>query len=240
MVAETVAAGIRSTRAAWLLRLALAAIVAPTLLFNTVYLADLSGPGTAEWSTIEASVALAGLAVLLTLIWAMMRRLQMRTSTATVQWLLALDALATGITVMLSGYYLGGALGMIVAAALAGAALASQIVKPHPTACGSLGMSVIGIFSVVLIGHYFGALSTGLAACLLAAPLLAWTFELPRLRTLPPKWRAAGRLACVAILLAVVVAVAYGKFVATSKATTVRRTMPVDVRAIDPLLRRSI
>ena len=45
-------------------------------------------------------------------------------------------------------------------------------------------MSVIGIFSVVLLGRFFGTLSTGLAACLLLAPLLAWTVELPRLRTL--------------------------------------------------------
>ncbi len=218
MAVETVAASLRSTRAAWLLRLALAAAVTPTLLYNTVYLADLSGPGSAEWSNVQAIAILAGLATLLAMIWLMLHRLQLRTSTATVQWILVLDSLAAAVTVMLSGYYRAGQLGLILAAALAGATLASHFGKPHASTSGSLGMSVVGIFSVVVIGRYFGALSSSLAVCLLVAPLLAWTFELPRLRTLPPKWRTAGRLACVAIPLAVVVAVAYGEFVAATRA----------------------
>ena len=66
-------------------------------------------------------------------------------------------------------------------------------------------MSVIGIFSVVLMGRFFGTLSTSLAACLLLAPLLAWIVELPRLRRLAPRWRNAWRLACVAAPLVIVV-----------------------------------
>ena len=75
---------------------------------------------------------------------------------------------------------------------------------------------MIGIFAVVLMGRFFGALSTGLAACLLLAPLVAWTIELPWLRKVASAWRAAGRLACVAIPLLVVLFVAQRKFTAAS------------------------
>ncbi len=95
-------------------------------------------------------------------------------------------------------------------------------------------MSVIGIFSVILMGRFFGALSTGLAASLLLAPLLAWTVELPRLRSLAPAWRTAGRLACVAAALIVVLIVAERKFTAASTA----RTRPSEPSAAGDLLEK--
>jgi hypothetical protein len=90
-------------------------------------------------------------------------------------------------------------------------------------------MGVIGIFAVVLMGRFFGSLSTTLAACLLLAPLLAWIFELPRLRKLAPGWRSAGRLACVAVPLMVVVIVAQWKFMAASTARS-RPSQPNTIR----------
>ncbi|MEX0979289.1 MAG: hypothetical protein WDZ48_10575, partial [Pirellulales bacterium] len=182
LVVETLAATMRSRGKAWILRLGLTAVVAPILLHNSVYLADLNGRNSAEWSHGEAAIVLCGLAALGALVWAMMSGLQSRTSTPTVLWVLVLDALATAVTVMLSGYYRAGLLGLGLAGALAGATLASYIAQPRSPTRGSLGMSVIGIFAVVLVGRFFGALSTSLAACLLLAPLLAWTVELPRLR----------------------------------------------------------
>ena len=77
-------------------------------------------------------------------------------------------------------------------------------------------MSVIGVFSVVLIGRFFGSLPTVLAVFLLLAPLLAWTVELPAPRKLAPAWRGAVRLVCVAIPLVVIVVVAQRKFAAAS------------------------
>jgi hypothetical protein len=217
LTVETLAAAVRSRRVSWIARLALVAVVAPILLHNTVYLADLSGPDSAEWSPGQATMVLCGLAATLALVWAALGGLQTRTSTPTVMGLLLLDALAAAVTVMLSGYFGAGLLGLMVAAATAGATLASYIGRPRPTSSGSLGMSVIGIFSVVLVGRFFGALSDPLAAGLLVAPLLAWTVELPALRRLSPAWRAAGRLACVAVPLVIVVMVAQQKFSAASK-----------------------
>ncbi|MBI2826977.1 MAG: hypothetical protein HYX69_20060 [Planctomycetia bacterium] len=223
LVGETLVATMRSGSLAWIVRLGLATIVAPILLHNTVYLADLSGPDSAEWSPTQAAIVLCGLAALLTLVWGTMSRLQARTSTSAVLWVLVLDALATAAAVMLSGYYRGGLLGLGLAGALAGATLASYATQPQWPTSGSLGMAVIGIFSVVVMGRFFGTLPTSLAACLLVAPLLAWIVELPPLGRLAPIWRGAGRLICVAAPLMAVVIVAQREFAAASKA---RSTSP--------------
>ena len=217
LVVETLVATLPSRSVAWLVRLGLAAVVAPILLHNTVYLTDLNGRNSAEWSPFQASVVLSGLAAVLALIWAMLSRLQTRTSTPAVFWVLVLDAWAAAVTVMLSGYYYAGLLGLGLAAALAGASLAWYITQPQSPTDGSLGMSVIGIFAVVLIGRFFGSLSNGLAACLLLAPLLAWTVELPWTRALASRSRGMWRLACVAVPLIVVVIIAQRKFSAASK-----------------------
>ena len=229
LVVETLAAAMPSGRVAWILRLSLIAVVAPILLHNSVYLTDLSGENSAEWSASLVMIVLCGLAALLALVWAMLNGLQSRTSTPAVVGVLAFDALATSVTVMLSGYYRGGLLGMGLAGALTGATLASYIIQPQPGTSGSLGMGVIGVFAVVLMGRFFGALSTDLAACLLLAPLLAWTVELPWLRKLSPGRRGAGRLACVAIPLAIVVVIAQRKFTTASTARS-RASDPSAIR----------
>jgi hypothetical protein len=213
---ETLAAILPSRGLAWVARVSLAIVTAPILLHNSVYLAQLNGRDSAEWSLAEATVVLGGLAALLAIVWTLLSSLERRTSTRSVQGVLILDALATAVTVMLSGYYGAGLLGLGLAGAIAGATLAASAAPPSSSARGSLGMSVIGIFAVVIMGRFFGTLSTGLAACLLLAPLVAWTIELPWLRKLGSAWRAAGRLACVAIPLLVVLIVAQRKFTAAS------------------------
>jgi ABC-type maltose transport system permease subunit len=75
---------------------------------------------------------------------------------------------------------------------------------------------VIGIFTLVIMGRFFGALATGLAAGLLLAPLVVWVVELPGLRALAPRWRAAARLVLVAAPLVIVLLVAQRRFVETS------------------------
>jgi hypothetical protein len=214
VVVETLAAATLWPGLACAMRLTLSALVAPLLLYDSVYLASHDG-NPAEWPVGQAALFLIGLAVLVALVWMLLSQLQARTSTQTVMWLLVLDSVAAAITVMLSGYYRGGLLGLGLAGAIAGATAGGHVAQPHSTT-GSLGMSVIGICSVVFIGRFFGSLSTGLAACLLLAPLLAWIVEFPRLRTVAPKWRTAARLACVGVALVVVVVVAQRRFSAAS------------------------
>jgi hypothetical protein len=232
MVVEGLAVRIPSRGRALVLRFALAAAAAPILLYNSVYLADLNGPGSAKWSLGTATLVLSGLVVLVALMWILFDRLERRSSTRAVQSVLALDALATAFTVMMSGYYRGGLLGLGLAGAIAGARLASYITQPQSTTGGSLAMSVVGIFAVVLMGRFFGALSTGLSAVLLLAPLLAWVVELPRLRKFSPSWRAVGRWTCVTIPLLVVLVIAERKFTAAFAA----RSRPAETgTASDPI-----
>ena len=125
-----------------------------------------------------------------------------------------LDAVVAAVTVMMSGYLRGGWLGLNLAAAIAGAVAASCLTPTRVR--GSVAMSVVGVFAVVLLGHFFGTLSAGLAGCLLLAPLLAWIAELPALRTLTPLARGALRLACVVVPLVIVLVVAQRRFAAAA------------------------
>src|SRR6516225_9134196 len=109
----------------WLLRVGLAGAAAPILLHNSVYLADLAGPDSREWSPGHAALILAALAAALLVVWVLLALLQARAAERAAAPALVLACLAASLTVMLSGYLTGGLLGLPLAGALAGAALAS-------------------------------------------------------------------------------------------------------------------
>jgi hypothetical protein len=201
-------------RPRWLapsLRLTLAASAAPILLYNSVYLVDLAGPHSAEWPPLLAAVILFGLAAVLAALWALLSLLQSRAADRPASTALAMTTLAAAVTVMLSGYYQGGLMGMPLAGAGIGATLASFL-PARPNTCYPPGVGVISLFTLLLIGRFFGALPTDLALCLLFAPLLAWIPEAPGLRRLRPSLRGAMRLVLVAVPLVVVVAKALARF----------------------------
>jgi hypothetical protein len=199
-------------RPRWLapsLRLTLAGAAAPILLYNSVYLVDLSGPHSAEWPPPLAAIILLGLAAALAALWELLALLQSRAVDRPASAALALTTLAAGVTVMLSGYYQGGLMAMPLAGAGAGVTLASLA---QPNTSRPPGVGVIGLFTVLMIGRFFGDLPTDLALCLLLAPLLAWVPEGPGLRRLRPSLRGALRLALVVVPLILVVAKALARF----------------------------
>ncbi len=196
----------------WILRISLAAATAPILLYNSSYLADLSGPGSAEWNRAEAVLVLSLSAAMLAGVWGLLARLQARTSDHALSPVLVLTALAGGVTVMLCGYYRGGLLALPIAGAVAGVTLASFVLPKQPAENPCLGIGILGIFTVGFIGRFYGSLPTTLAICLLFAPLLAWTAEIPGLRKLPPATRAAIRIAAVLAALVVIVTWAQVRF----------------------------
>ena len=203
---------------AWLLRLSLAGAAAPILLYNSSYLADLSGPHSAEWPPALAAAILLALAAALAVVWGLLALLQARTSERSASATLVLTTGAAALTVMLSGYYRGGLLGLPPTGAVAGATLASFAAPAERGQDGSLGVGVIGLFSVLLIGRFFGSLPTASALCLLLAPLLAWVGEAPGVRRLRPILRAAARLGLVAVPLILVVTYAMIRFAEESAA----------------------
>ena len=200
---------------AWTLRILLAAAAAPILLYNSAYIADLDGPdlsGTAEWNRAEAALVFAISAVMLSGVWEFLAWLQTRTSHRTVSSVLALTTLACGVTVMLCGYLLGGFVALPIAGAIAGATLASFAFAKQPPDNPCLGIGIIGLFTVLFIGRFFGSLPTSVAICLLLVPLLGWTGEIPLFRKLPPSARAAIGVAVVLVALILIVTWAQIRF----------------------------
>jgi hypothetical protein len=109
---------------------------------------------------------------------------------------------------MLAGYLAGGEAAIVLAAALGGAALASRSIGAGAATQGTIGVGVVGLFGLLLVGRFFGRLSTGAAITMLFAPLLCWVAEWPPLERQKPWLKAALCLALVAIPLAFVLAAA--------------------------------
>ena len=208
---EITAAAIKSRWGSWLARGILAASATPILLYNTVYLADLRGPNSAQWSSFEA----AGISILLGSVvlgvWGLMAWLQARAPDRTSPLALALVALTAGITVMLSGYYRGGLLGLPLAAAIIGATLASWTVA-SPGNDTYFGIGLISIFSLLVIGHFFGSLQASSALFILLSPLMAWIVAIPALQRMPKPVLQTARVLLVAAPLVLVVLLAKWRF----------------------------
>jgi hypothetical protein len=194
---------------AWMLRIAVATAAAPILLYNSSYLADLSGPGSAEWNRAGTALVLGFSGVILAAIWGLLAVLQARTSDRVLAPVLVFTALASGATVVLCGYFRGGQFALPIAGAIAGVTLASYALPKQPTGDPCLGVSMIGIFTVTFIGRFYGSLPTSSAIGLLFAPLLFWIAEIPALRKLPSAARAA--IGVVGVLAALVLIVAWAQ-----------------------------
>jgi hypothetical protein len=210
-VAEVLAAA--SGRFGWFARGAVAALAAPVLLHGTVYVTDLSGPGSRAWSPAQAGLTFAALATLLLAAWTVLNRLATRRGALTALGCVAGAVLGAGLVIMLSGYATGGQFGVPLAAGLGGAALGSLVRKGKPGGEAALGVGVVGLFALLVVGRLFADLTTLNAALLFAAPLLGW---LPELLPARRGIRVALRLGLAAVPVVVALALAQAKFTADS------------------------
>ncbi len=201
----------------WLLRLVVAAGAARVLLHNTSYLMDLAGPGTREWTPAQTWLILGGLGLALAAVWALQVVLAKRTPSRSLPLALALTCIGAALTVMLSGYSTGGQMGLPLAAALVGTTIASWKLSGSPDMTGTLGVGVVGLFALLVIGRFFGQLTTSHAVLLFGAPLLCWFSELPYVRRLRPGLRGLIQVVLVAVPVAVAGAQAQQKFVEASQ-----------------------
>ena len=163
----------------WPLRLALVAGGARVLLHGTSYITDLAGPGTSEWSPPLAWLIFGGLAALEAAVWALLSLLARRAPGPSLPVCLAVASAAAAVTVMLSGYATGGQVGLPLAAAIMGATAAMLVLTRSSRGTGPLGVPIIGLFSLLVIGRFFGELTSVHAILLFCAPLLGWLPELP-------------------------------------------------------------
>ena len=81
---------------------------------------------------------------------------------------------------------------------------------------GVLGLGVVGLFALLIVGRFFGQVSTLNAALLFFAPLLGWLPELPFVRRMRPVLRGLARVVLTAAPVIVALALAQQKFVADS------------------------
>jgi hypothetical protein len=202
----------------WFLRLVVVIGCVPVLLHGSSYVTDLAGPGTREWPPGLAALILGGLAAVLAGVWALLALLVRRQPGLSHPVCMAVAIAGASVTIMLSGYASGGQLGLPLAGALIGASSASLVLPDRSRGAGPTGVAVVGLFSLLVIGHFFGELTTAHAALLLGAPLLGWLPELPYLRRLPIWARGLLRLILVGALVSAVVVHAERKFVEDSRA----------------------
>jgi hypothetical protein len=196
----------------WPLRLAVAASGARVLLHGTSYITDLTGSGTSEWSPVQTWLVLGGSAAAQAGVWALLAALGRRVPGLSLPVCLAVTIAGAAITVMLSGYATGGQVGLPLAAALLGATTATLTLPRSSRGTKPLGVAIVGLFSLLVIGRFFGELTNIHAILLFCAPLLGWLPEMPYLRRLPMWARDLARVILVGALVSAVLLQAQWKF----------------------------
>ena len=166
----------------WVLRPIVAACAAPILLYGSSYITDLTGPGSREWTISQTSLAFGVLAFSLTIVWWAVWRLAKRSACRSVPIMLAVVIAAAAVTIMLSGYAGAGQTGLTVPVALVGVTIASLVLKGAPEMNGIVGVGVVSLFGLLVVGRFFGQLSTSNAILLMGAPVLSWCAEIPGIR----------------------------------------------------------
>jgi hypothetical protein len=90
-------------------------------------------------------------------------------------------------------------------------------------------VGLVALFALLVIGRFFGALTSLHALLLFATPLLAWLSELPPLRRFGSQLRGAFQMVIVILPLLFVLAQAKEKFAAAS-----RPTAKVEEKTVEP------
>jgi hypothetical protein len=204
---------------AWLPRLVIAGTAARILLHESIYLAA-ADTGTRPWTPVQTWLILGGLAATLAASWVLLALLARRSPGRSVPLSVALACGGAGATVMLSGYASAGELGLALAAALIGVVIASLVLAAPPATDGLLGLGLVGLFALVVVGHFFGQLATNHAVLLFCAPLLCWLPELPFLRRTRPAYRGIARVVLTLVPVAVALVLAQQKYAADSVRTS--------------------
>jgi hypothetical protein len=213
-------------RLAWPLRILIAAAAGRLLLHRSTFITDLGVEGTPEWTTTQGHFILGGMAVALVLVWAALAWLVHPPATKwdglppnaprppapnhSVPLALVLTCAAAAVTVMLSGYASGGQLGLPLAASLLGAVAASWLFQEVPDVRGIVGLAIVGLFALVVVGRFFGTLSTINAILLFFGPVLCWMPELPQ------RFRGLARVMLTGVPVAVAVVLTQAKFIEDS------------------------
>ncbi|MCP3693677.1 MAG: hypothetical protein GY917_15855, partial [Planctomycetaceae bacterium] len=199
---------------AWALRVILALVLPRVLLHGSVYL----GGTERAWPAWQAFLVMIAGGLLLAGLWGLLTLLSRRAPGMFVPCSLQASTLCAGLTVMMAGYIKGGAAALVwVAALLTTILVVATITRTSSRLAEAgwpvlLGVGVVGLFSLVFIGRFFGELSTGNALMILLAPLLGGLAEVPWLKRRRPWFVWSVRSLLVAGVLLTVLILAKRKF----------------------------
>jgi hypothetical protein len=194
------------------MRIATAASIAPILLHGSSYVA-----GSTAWSPVQSWLILGGLALALGSVWWLLASLARRAMGLSVAVSLAVTCAGAAIIVMLSGYATGGQVAIPLAGSIAGTSVATLLLAHSSRATEPIGIAVVGLFSVLVMGRFFGDLTTTHAALLFFAPVLGWVPEVPLMRRLRPWVRGLAHVALVILTVAAVGAGTLHQFIDQSQ-----------------------
>lgn len=200
---ETLMSAVRPTR--WwavLLRALVASSVCPVLLHGSVYLAGTPSAGQHGWKPINTALMLSGVGAAITAALLALTDRGPRPTGPAELCCLALATAAAGLTTMLSGYLTGGQLALPLAAVML-VASGMSFGSPVSPAVSSVGF--VGLASILIIGHFFGSLTSSHAILLSAAPFICWLVNRVPQEQLLPWHRGILSLGMTTVLLAFVV-----------------------------------
>src|SRR5207245_1315407 len=100
------------------------------------------------------------LAVALLLVWTLLAWVAQGSSGRAISLALSMACVSAGATIMLSKYATGGQMGMPMGGALAGIALVALVLPTSKHGQATLSVGVVLLFSLVVIGRFFGELTT--------------------------------------------------------------------------------
>jgi hypothetical protein len=159
---------------AWFGRLLVAGSAVPLLLWGSAYFQT--------WSTTLECLWLTGLPIFLMLAWVSLDLQIQHLPPRTVLFGLAGVNAGAGVVLLIAGYATGGPLGIILGMALATTVLVTPRTLPTRAVSGAASIGLVGLFALLVSGHFFAELALAHAAILFAAPFLAWVLVLPRIR----------------------------------------------------------
>lgn len=173
-----------------------------TLLYGSVHLQT---PLT-SWDGAVVRVTLLGWSFWLALAWQAVSDVSQREPRLVVPWTVAITIQVAGVLIMMAGYLKGGAAAAPLAAAIAGAGWWGTRARGPESLAAVAGLGVMMLFGLVLIGRYFGGLTTGVALTLCSVPLITWTHPAAPSLLGRPKLDHYVRCFVIAIVLAILLA----------------------------------
>ncbi len=184
---------------AWLLRGLLIAATPPVLLQALM---------RHQWSAGVAVAICAGLAAGIALVWVMLAWLA-QGNPGRGPWLgMLITTAGAGVTLMSSGSITLGEMGLTLAAAVFGSALAGLANRGPQTFATGLPFAFLILASLLIEGRFYASMGTLPGVVLAVAPLTGWVACIPALRRRPWLAAAACVIACGIVVGAVTVPIA--------------------------------